>query len=51
MYSDFSLQGFEEEKLNSKPYQTIINRIQMEEAAASVNDSCREDEELSRDRV
>jgi hypothetical protein len=45
MYSDFALQGYEEEKLNSKPYQTIINRIQMEEAAASVNDSSREDDE------
>jgi hypothetical protein len=45
MYSDFALQGYEEEKLNSKAYQTIINRIQMEEAAASVNDSSREDDE------
>lgn len=47
MYSEFSLQGFEVEKLNSKAFQTVLNRIQMEEAAASVNESScsREDEE------
>lgn len=47
MYSEFSLQGFEDEKLNSKAFQTVLNRIQMEEAAASVNESSssREEEE------
>lgn len=38
LYSDFGLQGIEEEKLNSKTYQTITNRLQLEEATASVND-------------
>lgn len=37
IYSDFELQGIEEEKLNSKVYQTIMSRIQLEEAAASVS--------------
>ncbi|KAI1285895.1 Calcium-dependent secretion activator [Halotydeus destructor] len=42
MYSEFALQGYEEEKLYSKMYQTVINRIHLEEAAASVSDSNRE---------
>lgn len=46
MYSDFTLQGYEEEKLNSKSYQTVINRIQLEEAAASVTDSGREVDDI-----
>ena len=37
MYSDFELQGIEEDKLNSKIYQTVMDRIKMEEAAASVS--------------
>ncbi|XP_015784018.1 calcium-dependent secretion activator 1 isoform X3 [Tetranychus urticae] len=46
MYSDFELQGFEEDKVNSKNYQTVIARIQMEEAAASVNnEGVREDDD------
>ena len=45
VHSEFSLQGLEEEKLNSKAYQTILNRIQMEEAAASVNESSMSREE------
>lgn len=46
MYSDFELQGFEEDKLNTKAYQTVISRIQMEEAAASVtNESTREEDD------
>lgn len=44
MYSDFALQGLEDEKLNSKVYQTIVNRIQMEEAAACVTETSREEE-------
>lgn len=36
IYSDFELQGIEEEKLNSRAYQVAIERIKMEEAAASV---------------
>ncbi|GFQ93610.1 calcium-dependent secretion activator [Trichonephila clavata] len=38
LYSDFELQGIEEEKLNSKTYQTITSRLQLEEATAAVND-------------
>ncbi|XP_074603167.1 calcium-dependent secretion activator 1 isoform X3 [Brevipalpus obovatus] len=46
MYSDFELQGFEEEKLNSRAYQNVISRIQMEEATASVtSDSTREEDD------
>ncbi|KAH8031175.1 hypothetical protein HPB51_013632 [Rhipicephalus microplus] len=39
LYSDFELQGIEEEKLNSKVYQTVCSRLQLEEAAASVSDA------------
>lgn len=45
MYSDFTLQGYEEAKLNSKSYQTVINRIQLEEAAASVSETTRDYED------
>lgn len=45
VYSDFALQGLEEEKLNSKAYQTILSRMQMEDAAASVNGSSRDEDE------
>ncbi|CAL1285275.1 unnamed protein product [Larinioides sclopetarius] len=38
LYSDFELQGIEEEKLNSKTYQTVTSRLQLEEATAAVND-------------
>ncbi|XP_013399919.1 calcium-dependent secretion activator 1 [Lingula anatina] len=34
-YSDFELQGVSEEILNSKTYQTICNRLQVEEATQS----------------
>lgn len=37
MYSDFEMQGIEEDKLNSAIYQAIMDRIKMEEAAASVS--------------
>jgi len=37
MYNDFELQGIEEDKLNLRTYQTIMDRIKMEEAAASVS--------------
>ncbi len=37
MYSDFEMQGIEEDKLNSDIYQAIMDRIKMEEAAASVS--------------
>lgn len=47
MYSDFELQGIEEEKLNNKAYQTVMQRIQMEEAAASVSNGLyRENEDF-----
>ena len=47
IYSDFELQGLEEEKLNSKVYQTIMSRIQMEEAAASVSNGLNREHEDS----
>ena len=47
MYTDFELQGIEEDKLNSKAYQTIMDRIKMEEAAASVSNGLyRENDDL-----
>jgi len=46
MNSDFALQGYEEEKLNSKSYQTVISRIHLEEAAASVLDTSRETDDI-----
>lgn len=50
MYSDFELQGIEEEKLNNKAYQTVMQRIQMEEAAASVSNGLyRENEDMEYD--
>ncbi|XP_077982025.1 calcium-dependent secretion activator 1-like [Glandiceps talaboti] len=36
MYNDFELHGVMEKSLNSKTYQTIKNRLQVEEATASV---------------
>ncbi|RWS31419.1 calcium-dependent secretion activator-like protein [Leptotrombidium deliense] len=45
IYSDFELQGFEEEKVNSKSYQTVINRIHLEEASSSMNGGSRDDED------
>lgn len=47
LYSDFELQGIEEEKLNSKVYQSIIGRVQLEEAAASVSDGMNREHEDS----
>ncbi|KAG8194997.1 hypothetical protein JTE90_008171 [Oedothorax gibbosus] len=38
LYSDFELQGIEEEKLNSKTYQTITSRLQLEEATSTAKD-------------
>lgn len=34
IYADMSLQGVSEDKLNLKTYQTIMNRLKMEEAAS-----------------
>ncbi|XP_050731223.1 calcium-dependent secretion activator-like isoform X4 [Eriocheir sinensis] len=46
IYSDFELQGIMEEKLNTKTYQTISQRMATEEAAcALLEGSRREDEE------
>ena len=44
IYSDFALQGLEDEKLNTKVYQTIVNRIHLEETAASVTETSRDDD-------
>ncbi|XP_076313515.1 calcium-dependent secretion activator 1 isoform X3 [Tachypleus tridentatus] len=49
LFSDFELQGIEEEKLNSKVYQTICSRLQLEEAAASVSDTGNREKEDSED--
>ncbi|XP_077497152.1 calcium-dependent secretion activator 1 isoform X5 [Amblyomma americanum] len=49
LYSDFELQGIEEEKLNSKVYQTVCSRLQLEEAAASVSDANSREKEDSED--
>ncbi|XP_075678981.1 calcium-dependent secretion activator 1 isoform X1 [Dermatophagoides pteronyssinus] len=47
MYNDFELQGIAEEKLNIVTYKTVMQRILMEEATASVsaNDLHRESED------
>lgn len=45
MYSDFELQGIEEEKLNNLTYKQIMQRIQMEEAAASVSNDLHREED------
>ncbi|UYV74068.1 hypothetical protein LAZ67_11002026 [Cordylochernes scorpioides] len=47
VYSDFELQGIEEEKLNSKTYQTISQRVQVEEAAASVTEASHREKDES----
>ncbi|XP_064486582.1 calcium-dependent secretion activator 1-like isoform X3 [Ornithodoros turicata] len=49
LYSDFELQGIEEEKLNSKVYQTVCSRLQLEEAAASVSDGSSREKEDAED--
>jgi len=36
IYSDFELQGVIEDKLNSKTYQTVFQRVQTEEATCSL---------------
>lgn len=47
LYSDFELQGIEEEKLNSKIYQTISSRLQLENATASVSEAANREKEDS----
>ncbi|XP_054720268.1 calcium-dependent secretion activator 1-like [Uloborus diversus] len=49
LYSDFELQGIEEEKLNSKTYQTVTSRLQLEEATAAVNDPSHREKEDAED--
>ncbi|XP_026473035.1 calcium-dependent secretion activator [Ctenocephalides felis] len=44
VYSDFELQGVMEDKLNSKAYQTISQRMQTEEATCSLTMSQRPDD-------
>lgn len=43
LYNDFELQGIEEEKLNSRTFKTVMQRIQMEEATASVSNGFRDE--------
>lgn len=45
MYGDFELNGIEEEKLNTKSYQTISQRMATEEAACVLLDGGRGDDE------
>jgi calcium-dependent secretion activator len=39
IYSDFELHGIDEEQLNSKNYQSIQRRLQLEETNSALNDS------------
>ena len=39
MYGDFELQGIDEERLNSKIYQTITRRMQLEETNCALNEN------------
>lgn len=39
VYSDFELQGIDTERLDSKTYQSITRRLQLEETNSSLNDS------------
>ncbi|KAK8403194.1 hypothetical protein O3P69_001000 [Scylla paramamosain] len=45
IYSDFELQGIMEEKLNTKTYQTISQRMATEEAACALLEGSRRDDE------
>ncbi|CAB0036299.1 unnamed protein product [Trichogramma brassicae] len=47
VYSDFELQGVMEDKLNSKTYQTIAQRMQTEEATCALSMNSQNDEGLS----
>ncbi|XP_011307053.1 calcium-dependent secretion activator [Fopius arisanus] len=47
VYSDFELQGVMEDKLNSKTYQTVSQRMQAEEATCALTMSSQNDEGLS----
>lgn len=38
IYSDFELHGIDEERLNSKTYQSITRRLQLEETNSALND-------------
>ncbi|KAI6216158.1 hypothetical protein M3Y99_01836800 [Aphelenchoides fujianensis] len=39
VYSDFELQGIDTERLDSKTYQSILRRLQLEETNCALNDS------------
>ncbi|KAI6206643.1 hypothetical protein M3Y94_00936000 [Aphelenchoides besseyi] len=39
VYSDFELHGIEEERLDSKVYQSILRRLQLEETNCALNDT------------
>ncbi|GMR47205.1 hypothetical protein PMAYCL1PPCAC_17400, partial [Pristionchus mayeri] len=39
VYSDFELQGIDEERLNFKTYQTIQRRMQMEETTCALQET------------
>lgn len=44
IYSNFELQGVMEDKLNSKTYQAIAQRMQTEEATCALSMSAQNDE-------
>jgi len=44
IYSDFELQGVMEDKLNSKTYQTVHQRMQTEEATCALTMNSQHDE-------
>lgn len=45
IYSDFELQGVMEDKLNSKAYQTVAQRMQAEEATCQLTMTSEDGEE------
>lgn len=48
IYSDFELQAIAENKLNSKTYQTISQRMQTEEATCALTMSAQNEESVER---
>ena len=52
MYTDFELQGIEEDKLQTRTYQTIMDRVKIEEAAAAVSNGLhRESDDFEYDQT
>lgn len=52
MYTDFEMQGIEEDKLQTRTYLTIMDRIKIEEAAAAVSNGLhRENDDFEYGRI